>query len=114
MKKIKLARLRRKLTAELVSQRAGISRATLWSVESGNPSVSFGSYVAVLCALGLQNDILLLARDDVLGRTYQDLELLPKKRISNKKRKMKMKTEVSILVYAGWFEQEHLIGTLYS
>ena len=30
---IKLARLRRQLSAELIAERAGISRATLWSVE---------------------------------------------------------------------------------
>ncbi|MBO7583042.1 MAG: helix-turn-helix transcriptional regulator [Treponema sp.] len=77
---IKLARLRRKLSAELVSERAGISRATLWAIENGSSTVSFGSYVSVLCALGLESDILLLAKDDVLGRTLQDMNLLPKKR----------------------------------
>ena len=30
---IKLARLRRSLSAELVAERAGISRASLWKVE---------------------------------------------------------------------------------
>lgn len=83
---IKLARLRRKLSAELVSERAGISRATLWAVENGSPTVSFGSYVSVLCALGLESDVLLLAKDDELGRTYQDMNLLPKKRAPKIKR----------------------------
>ena len=77
---IKFARLRRKLSAELVAQRAGISRATLWSIENGSPSVAMGSYASVLLALGLQNDLLLLAKDDVLGRTYQDLNLPVRKR----------------------------------
>ena len=77
---IKLARLRRKLSAELVAERAGISRATLWSIENGAPTVAMGSYAAVLVALGLQNDLLLLAKDDVLGRTYQDLNLTVRKR----------------------------------
>ena len=35
---IKLARLRRHLSAELVAERAGVSRATVWNVEKGNPS----------------------------------------------------------------------------
>ena len=83
---IKLARLRRKLSAELVAERAGISRATLWAVENGNPAVSFGSYVSVLFALGLGKDDLLLAKDDIVGRTYQDLNLLPKKRAPKQKR----------------------------
>ena len=48
---IKLARLRRKLPADLIAERAGISRATLWSIEKGAPSVSIGMYAAVLHAL---------------------------------------------------------------
>ena len=47
---IKLARLRRNLSAELVAQRAGISRATLWAVEKGSPSVAMGIYLSVLNA----------------------------------------------------------------
>ena len=83
---IKLARLRRKLSTELVAERAGISRSTLWAIENGEPSVSFGAYVAVLQALGLKDDVTLLAKDDVLGRTYQDLNLLPKKRAPKTKK----------------------------
>ncbi|WP_443738656.1 helix-turn-helix domain-containing protein [Treponema sp.] len=79
---IKLARLRRKLSAEVVSERAGISRATLWQIENGSSSVSIGSYASVLTALALQNDLLLIAKDDVLGRTYQDLNLKVRKRAS--------------------------------
>ena len=44
---IKLARLRRDLSVELVSERAGISRSSLWKVESGNPAVAMGIYAAV-------------------------------------------------------------------
>ena len=51
---IKLARLRRRLSVELVSERAGISRATLWAIENGSSTVSFGAYVSVLCALGFE------------------------------------------------------------
>ena len=43
---IKLARLRRNLSAELVAERAGISRASLWKVESGNPACAMGIYAA--------------------------------------------------------------------
>ena len=39
---IRLARLRRKLSLELVAERAGISRATLISKEKGAPTVSIG------------------------------------------------------------------------
>ena len=78
---IKLARLRRHLTAEDVAIRAQVGRSTVTQIEKGSPSVSMGMYLAVLSALGLQDDILLLARDDVLGRTYQDLDLKTPRRV---------------------------------
>ena len=82
---IKLARLRRNLPTELVAQRAGISRATLWKVEQGNPSVAMGIYAAVLHALqGMDQDLLLVAKDDALGRKLQDLDLTTRKRAPKK------------------------------
>ncbi|MCY3983768.1 MAG: helix-turn-helix domain-containing protein [Roseovarius sp.] len=51
--KIRIARLRRRLTAEIVAQRAGTTRQTIARIESGNPTVKIGTYVAVLQALGL-------------------------------------------------------------
>ncbi|NLE14515.1 MAG: helix-turn-helix domain-containing protein [Spirochaetales bacterium] len=81
---IKLARLRRSLPVELVAERAGISRATLWAVEKGSPSVSMGAYVQVLLAIGLVDDILLIAKDDILGRKLQDLALPVGKRASKR------------------------------
>ena len=82
---IKLARLRRRLSAELVAERAGISRATLWNVEKGSPSVAIGIYAAVLHALGnMDSDFLLVAKDDKLGRTLQDLELPVRRRAPKK------------------------------
>ena len=83
---IKLARLRRNLSVELVSERAGISRTTLWNVEKGCPSVAIGIYAAVLHALNnMDNDLLLIAKDDLLGRKLQDLELPTRRRAPNKK-----------------------------
>ncbi|MDH6303775.1 transcriptional regulator with XRE-family HTH domain [Parabacteroides sp. PF5-5] len=77
---IKLARLRRKLTAEQVAERASISRSTLWQVEKGLSSVSFGTYAQVLFVLGLEKDLLSIAKDDILGRKLQDAELTVGKR----------------------------------
>lgn len=83
---IKLARLRRNLSTELVAERAGISRASLWKVEKGDPSVAMGIYAAVLHALNnMDRDLLMVAKDDVLGRELQDINLLPKKRASGRK-----------------------------
>ena len=77
---IKLARLRRNLSATLISQRAGISRTSLWKVESGDPSVAIGLYAAVLHALNnMDKDLLYIAKDDKLGREIQDIKLINKK-----------------------------------
>ena len=72
---IKLARLRRRISVKLVAERANISRSTLWAIEKGSPSVSMGAYAQVLLAIGLVDDLLLVAKDDVLGRKHQDLDL---------------------------------------
>ena len=83
---IKLARLRRQLSVELVAERAGISRATLWNVENGSPSVAIGIYAAVLHALNnMDKDLLLIARDDPLGKTIQDLNLSTRQRAPKRK-----------------------------
>ncbi|MBQ8707132.1 MAG: helix-turn-helix domain-containing protein [Succinivibrionaceae bacterium] len=73
---IRLARLRRRLASELVAERAGVSRQTVTAIEKGCASVSLGAYANVLHALGgLERDLLLIAKDDELGRMLQDLEL---------------------------------------
>ena len=77
---IKLARLRRKLSTEQVSERSNISRSTLWLVEKGTPGVAMGTYFQVLFVLGLEKDFLHVASDDILGRKLQDTELLVKER----------------------------------
>ena len=82
---IKLARLRRKLSAEQVSERANISRPTLSAIEKGSPTVSIGSYVQVLFILGLSEDFLKVASDDELGRKLQDANLFIKARAPKKK-----------------------------
>ena len=82
---IRLARLRRRLSAELVAERAGLSRVTLSNIEKGSPSVAIGSYAAVLHALnGMDKDLLLVAKDDELGRKLQDLELPTRRRAPKK------------------------------
>lgn len=85
--RIKLARLRRDLPAELVAERAGISRATVWSVERGSASVSMGMYAAVLHALGgLDRELDKIAAEDELGRSLQDTELISRRRARRSRR----------------------------
>ena len=75
------------MTAELVAERAGISRSSLWKVESGNPAVAMGIYAAVLHALNnMDKDLLLVAKDDEMGRRLQDLELITRKRATRRSR----------------------------
>ena len=50
------------------------------SLSGGDPSVAMGCYAAVLHALNyMDKDLLLVAKDDELGRKLQDLELATKK-----------------------------------
>lgn len=79
---IKMARLRRNLTMEQIAERATCSVLTLARIEKGAPTVSIGIYVRVLYALQLEDDILLLAQEDKLGRALQDLHLKERHRAS--------------------------------
>ena len=81
--RLRLARLRRKLSSTVVAQRAGISRTSLYKVEVGDAGVTLGMCMRVLAVLGLEGDLNLLAEDDRLGRKLQDLGLVqqaPRKR----------------------------------
>lgn len=66
--RLKLARLRRRFSADTVAQRSGISRMTLYRAERGSPAVSLGVYLRILVVLRLEDDLAALALDDRLGR----------------------------------------------
>ena len=84
---IKLARLRRKLSMTLLAERAGMTRNTLHKIETGDRSVTMGSYANVLFCLNLEQDLLLICKDDPLGRTLQDANLNhTKERVAKKKK----------------------------
>jgi transcriptional regulator with XRE-family HTH domain len=77
---IRLARLRRKLSTTQIAERAGMGRTTLVKIEQGHPGVGIGQYLNVLKVLGLEQDFLLVAKDDLMGRKLQDANLEPGKR----------------------------------
>lgn len=77
--RLRLARLRRRLGTELFAERVGISRETLRRLEQGDSTIAMGTFLRALRVLGLDADIDVLARDDVLGRKLQDLGLEPGK-----------------------------------
>lgn len=82
---IKLARLRRKLSLRSLAERAGIAISTMTNIEAGSPSVSLGNYLQVLAVLKLEDDLLLIADKDPIGRQIQDAGLVVKKRAPKKK-----------------------------
>ena len=81
---IKLARLRRNLSIAQIAERATCSPLTVTRIEKGVSTVSIGIYLRVLYALQLDDDILLLAKEDILGRQIQDLALINRQRASKK------------------------------
>ena len=83
---IRLARIRRNFSAQLVAERAGMSRTTLRAVERGEAGVALGAYANVLHSLGLERDLALIAHDDVLGRKLQDANLPTRARSPKRKR----------------------------
>jgi len=84
--RLRLARMRRKLSNAVVAQRAGISRTSLYKVEAGDPGATLGTYLRVMAVLGLEGDIHLMAADDKVGRKLQDLALEPTPSPSRRRR----------------------------
>ncbi len=78
--RLRLARLRRHLSLDTASERAGISKMTLFRAEQGNPAVALGTYLRILSVLKLESDLDRLASDDRLGRLLQDIELPERRR----------------------------------
>lgn len=81
---LRMARLRRRISAQQLSERANISRSTLWMMEKGSPAVAIGAYCQVLFVLGLETDLLKVGADDILGKKLQDLKLNVRSRAPKK------------------------------
>jgi transcriptional regulator with XRE-family HTH domain len=76
-KRLRAARLRRKMTQPMMAERVGVSIPTIVKLEAGDPSTSLATMLRVLTVLGMAADIDLLAAEDTLGRALQDSELKP-------------------------------------
>lgn len=72
---LRLARRRRKITAQMMAERANLSLMTLRAIERGSPSVAMSHYMSVIFSLGFQDDVSRVAAEDALGRDLQDAAL---------------------------------------
>jgi transcriptional regulator with XRE-family HTH domain len=81
------ARRRRRITIELMAERAGLSRATIGKIEKGDPTTSMGGYASVLFVLGMQDSLadLLDSVNDLVGRRLEDEKLPQRVRIPHRK-----------------------------
>ena len=81
------ARRRRRITIELMAERAGLSRSTIGKIENGDPTASMGGYAAVLFVLGMQERLsdLVDSMHDHIGRRLEDENLPQRIRIPKKK-----------------------------
>ena len=78
--RIKKARLRRNISIESISEKAGISESTFYAIEHGASTVSLGAYAAVLAILGLDNDIDVIAVDEEGKALLWDQNIVARKR----------------------------------
>jgi len=82
--RLKVARLRRRISTILFAERMGVSRDTLNRLEKGDATIALGTYMRALRALGLDKDMDIVAQDDNLGHALQDQNLLAKRSRSRK------------------------------
>ncbi|MBK8840859.1 MAG: hypothetical protein IPO30_19915 [Hyphomonadaceae bacterium] len=77
---ISVARRRREITAQLMADRAFITRGTLRRIENGDAGVSMANYATVLFVLGMTERLAELADPgaDPIGRDLAE-EQLPKR-----------------------------------
>jgi transcriptional regulator with XRE-family HTH domain len=74
-RRLRAARLRRRLTQAMLAERVGVSVPTIGKLEDGEPSTSLSTMLRVLAVLGLAADIDGIAAEDPLGRELQDAQL---------------------------------------
>lgn len=74
--RLRLARLRRRLSAKQVAERAGMNPMTLRSLERGGSGVTIGAYLAVMQVLGVEKELDHIAQADPIGRSLQDARLM--------------------------------------
>lgn len=72
--RIRLARIRRRITRRDLAERAGVNHKTAAAVEAGNLLTGVGAYLALIWALGLERELAQLLAPDH-DQEGQQLEL---------------------------------------
>ncbi len=83
--RIKKARLRRNISVEMISKKAGIGESTFYAIERGVSTVSLGAYVAVLSILGFGNDLDAIATDEEGKEMFWEQNIVVRKRAKRRK-----------------------------
>ena len=97
--RIKKARLRRNISAEIISQQAGIGESTFYAIERGVSTVSLGAYAAVLFVLGLDGDLDAIAMDEAGKALFWEQNLVERKRAKRRKADKKLPVPNGITDY---------------
>lgn len=78
---IKKARLRRNISAEILAEKAKISKSTFSAIEKGTSTVSVGAYASVLYELGLVKDFERIAADEEGKKQFSEYGVQSRKRV---------------------------------
>lgn len=70
---IRMARLRRRLSKSIMCERINVKRHTYDAIEDADPTIQIGHYVNALFVMGLQDELLKVADEDIVGRRIQDV-----------------------------------------
>ena len=97
--RIKKARLRRNISAEMISKQAGIGESTFYAIERGVATVSIGAYAAVLFVLELDSDLDGIATDEAGKVLFWEQNIVERKRAKRRKTDKKLPVPNGITDY---------------
>ena len=97
--RIMKARLRRNISAEMISMQAGIGESTFYAIERGVATVSIGAYAAVLFVLELDSDLDGIATDEAGKVLFWEQNIVERKRAKRRQTDKKLPVPNGITDY---------------